>query len=78
MPASPRVDAKEEIVRSKTLLHSGVGVQMIQHEASTDVVVGSFSPGDDESSAAAAPEGQDAESGLVSSQWIPVWYLAAP
>jgi hypothetical protein len=51
---------------------------MIQHEGTTDVVVGSFSPSDDESSAAAAPEEQDAESGLVRSERIPVWYLAAP
>ena len=51
---------------------------MIQHEGSTDPVVGSFSPGEDESPAAATPESQDTESGLVSSEWIPVWYLAAP
>ena len=51
---------------------------MIQHEGSTDLVVESFSPSDDESSAAAGPEGQQAESGLISSERIPVWYLAAP
>jgi hypothetical protein len=51
---------------------------MIEYEGSLDLVVGSFSPSDDESSPAAAPEGQDAESGLVSSERIPVWYVAAP
>jgi hypothetical protein len=51
---------------------------MIQHEGSTDVVLGSFSPSDDESSAAAVAERLDAESGLVSSERIPVWHLAAP
>lgn len=51
---------------------------MIQPEGNTDLVVGSFSPSHDESPAAATPEGQDRESGLVNSERIPVWYLAAP
>jgi hypothetical protein len=51
---------------------------MLPYEESTDVVLGRSSPSDYESSAVAAPEGQFAESGLVSSERIAVWYLAAP